>query len=48
MSELMERRVTENGGGGGANGENNHETGAFSLPLISKVCNLFFLIIKAI
>ena len=41
MSETMERR-TENGGGGGGSkldggGENNHEAGAFSLPLLSKV-----------
>ena len=36
MSELMERRV-ENGGGTGGGGENNHDAGAFSLPLISKV-----------
>ena len=32
----MERRA-ENGGGGGVATENNHETGAFSLPLIAKV-----------
>ena len=36
MSEVMERR-TENGGGTGGGGENNHDAGAFSLPLISKV-----------
>ena len=41
MSETMERRA-ENGGGGGGNkldggGENNHEAGAFSLPLLAKV-----------
>ena len=36
MSETMERRV-ENGGGGGVATENNHEAGAFSLPLITKV-----------
>ena len=36
MSETMERRA-ENGGGGGVATENNHEAGAFSLPLIAKV-----------
>ena len=36
MSEMMERRA-ENGGGGGVATENNHEAGAFSLPLIAKV-----------
>lgn len=35
MSETMERRA-ENGGGGGVATENNHEAGAFSLPLIAK------------
>jgi len=44
MSETMERRA-ENGGGGGGNkldggGENNHEAGAFSLPLLAKQINV--------